>query len=900
MTLSDRGAYGGVIGCLMRKPSLLLEYPDLASSDFDFRPARVCFGAIKKLFEMNAKELIPIEVDQEIERNGGAALQVYKDEGGLDFLKNSYEFAQLGNFEISYTIVKKNALLRKLQKANYDISEFYVDEKKMMNPIREAEIIQHLRESSIEDILNSVEKKYSEIRNEFLHGGRVKGDPAEGIYELIEDLKKSPSIGPNLEGQIFSTVCRGARDGCFYLKSASTSAGKAIPNYTIIPMADGSFKRVQDIEVGDYLIGDDGKPTKVIARYPQPEPKEIYEVVLADGRIAECCEDHLWQYSYAGHAKRSTRVESAKDILKRAEKLTFKAGKAFRFRIPLNQPVQYKEKELYPSPYAMGALIGDGSFRYSSSQKALSFSSAEEELVAHVAKELGYTYQKNNANNYSWTFREHKKSYAAPDRQNVWVEEILIKYPELWQTKSEDKFIPEDYLISSVEQRMELLRGLLDTDGSIDSHENVRFTTISKKLKDDVIQLCHSLGFITNVSEDRRPNKYPATGVCYTIGIKVKAEIKPSLFSLTRKVAAASQAIQARNRHEAVEEIAIVDIRPTGRFTDMTCFTVDNTSHLFLMNDFIVTHNTRTSVFDACRLCYPKRWSWREKKFIEELDVYGEVRQPRKVLFIVTEMDKEEIQTIMLAYLSGVDEDHILRGQYEFGEETRVQYAASIIEEYRGYFIVEAISDPNLQNVEATIRKYATVDEVKYVFFDYIHSTASMIGQFARNNVREDVILMLLANQLKQLAKDYNLFIFSATQVNAGAMGNDEMMFMDEKTIRGAKSIADKADVGYVMTRLSGKGWNSVLPQLRVAAREGIISQDFIDNPPTHILDIYKMRRGRYKMVRIWTRLHLGTGEREDLFITNAENQPIKEPLELFTIVERPFEIRSQEVDDSF
>lgn len=152
---------------------------------------------------------------------------------------------------------------------------------------------------------------------------------------------------------------------------------------------------------------------------------------------------------------------------------------------------------------------------------------------------------------------------------------------------------------------------------------------------------------------------------------------------------------------------------------------------------------------------------------------------------------------------------------------------------------------------------------------------------------------MLMANQLKQVAKDYNIFIFSATQVNALAMGEDEeMRFKDEKSIRGSKAVADKADVGYVMTRITDKGWNSILPGLRVAVREGTIAPDILDNRPTHILDIYKMRRGRYKMVRIWTRLHLGTGEREDLFITTAENQPINEPIDLFaSSSERPITV---------
>ena len=518
MTLSDSMAYRQVIGCLMYKPLLFLEYPDIQAQDFDFRPAKVCLFAIKKLYEAGAVELSPLEVDQEIERSGAAAAQVYKAENGLNFLKDSYEYAQLSNFKLYYDRLKKYSLLRKLQKAHYDISEYYIDDKDVKDPLYEAKIIEKLEKASLEEILNSVEKGYSEIRNEFLNGGRTQGDPAEGLETLIEELRKSPSIGPSLEGKIFSSVCRGARSGCFFLKSSSTSGGKS-----------------------------------------------------------------------------------------------------------------------------------------------------------------------------------------------------------------------------------------------------------------------------------------------------------------------------------------------------------------------------RTSIFDACHIAYPKRWSHEKNAFIEEIDAKGDPREPRKVLFIVTEMDKEELQTIMLAYLSGVDEDSILTGKYELGELTRVKQAAKIIEEYSGYFIIEEISDPNLQNVEATIRKYATVDEVEYVFFDYIHSTASMINQFSKNNVREDVILMMMANQLKQLAKDYGLFIFSATQVNALAMGDEEMEFKDEKSIRGAKSIADKADMGYVMTRVSEKGWQSIVPTLKQAAREGTISQEFIDNPPTHVLDIYKMRRGRYKMIRIWTRIHLGTGERKDLFITTADNQPITEPIDLFS-----------------
>lgn len=107
-----------------------------------------------------------------------------------------------------------------------------------------------------------------------------------------------------------------------------------------------------------------------------------------------------------------------------------------------------------------------------------------------------------------------------------------------------------------------------------------------------------------------------------------------------------------------------------------------------------------------------------------------------------------------------------------------------------------------------------------------------------------------------------------------------------------AKSIADKVDAGFVMTRVSEKMWNSMIPKLKTAVNQHIISSDiinFADLRPTHVLDIYKMRRGRYKNVRIWTRLHLGTGERLDLFMTTADNELISTPIDTYnTMIEEP------------
>ena len=281
---------------------------------------------------------------------------------------------------------------------------------------------------------------------------------------------------------------------------------------------------------------------------------------------------------------------------------------------------------------------------------------------------------------------------------------------------------------------------------------------------------------------------------------------------------------------------------------------------------------SRLAVFDAVKISFPIKWSFEENSFIIEVDSEGKPRQPRSTLFITTEMDREEILSIVLSNLSGVNEDHIITGRYDFGEEERVEFAIKIIEKYRDYFFVDSITDPDLTNVEAMVKKYVTFNNVSFVFFDYIFTSPALINQFSSSKIREDVALGMLSNQLKQLAKDYNIFVSSSTQVNAKAKEEEE--FKDESCIRGARSVADKIDCGAVMTRVSEKDLNRLI----ASAKASNISINLQKKIPTHIFDIYKMRRGKYKNIRIWSSIDLGTGEREDLFVTTIDGDLIQIP----------------------
>ena len=291
---------------------------------------------------------------------------------------------------------------------------------------------------------------------------------------------------------------------------------------------------------------------------------------------------------------------------------------------------------------------------------------------------IASNYKKNSEKNYSWTFK-FKNSFAK--RKNLWVEEALSDFPELWNKKSEDKFIPQEYLYGSVEQRTELLSGLLDTDGHIDEKGRISYSTISEKLKNQIIVLCESLGFVAKVIVDKRKDKY-TTEKCYIISILCPKNKKRELFKLNRKKEIAEN-YSCSGKKELRRDIdTIVKIEKTGIYVSMTCFTVDSKDSLFLMNNCIVTHNTRMAVGDACNLAFPVYYDWNSNCWCRK-------EHCEKVLFITTELDKEEIQTLILSWVSGVNEEKILLGTYTFSEEAIVDKAIELINEYSENFIVE-------------------------------------------------------------------------------------------------------------------------------------------------------------------------------------------------------------------
>lgn len=849
-----------VIGCVYLNPSLIEQSDKYSFSLDDFTEDfhKTIFGSIYNLFQLGARQ-IDVSTIEEFLSTRPKNYGIYKANNGAKWLDQVSKMAQPSAFTYYYNRMKKFTLLRMYDDVGLDISDLY-DVDNVFDVKKKQKQEEWLDNTSLSDIADSIDDKIIQIKLKYANiTEKDFHQAAEGIDDLIESLKTRPEVGSPLYGSLINTVTRGARLGKFYLRSMPSGTGKALPNDTLIPTPDG-WRKVGNIKPGDYLFGQNGRPTKVLAIHPQSESKQVWEVVFKDGRTVKCCKDHLWEYRYNRRNPNSLRVESTEEIYKRALKETFKEqGKgAYKFAVKVNSPVAYPEKELFVDPYVMGVLLGDGSFRYQDSQKCITFSSETDEIPNKIAALLGddIIAIKNSDFNYTYRFKS-KKDF----KHNIWVEEIFKNYPSLWNLKSEDKFIPSEYLLGSIEQRLKLLQGLMDTDGSIDEKGRVSYFTISSKLKDNIVELCRSLGMITSVTLDKRKEKYTATQCCFKISVQCKKSIKPYLFTLKRKKDIAEAAVKDGRREEKKEFLPIIDIRKTNEYTDMTCFTVDNKDHLFLTNDFIVTHNTRMMVADACNMACDTLYDKTEDKWVK-----NGVKESS--LYITTEQRLDEVQTAMLAFLAEVDEEHILTGRYEDDEEERILYAANVLK--NSPLHIKYLPDFSLQDIENTI-KFAVHDwNIKYVFFDYLHSSMKILSEVSSKakvaNLREDNVLFMISTRLKDLCNEYGVFIMTSTQLNGGWTDAD---VYDQNLLRGSKAVADRVDVGMIGLDTTERDKEALVD---------IVSRLGIEMPEMKI-SVYKNRRGRWKGILLWCKADRSTCRINPIFVTNYNYEllPIEE-----------------------
>lgn len=346
--------------------------------------------------------------------------------------------------------------------------------------------------------------------------------------------------------------------------------GKASDDEAVIPTPAG-FKKVKDIQKDDYLFDRKGNPTKVLAVYKHTN-KKAYRVTLKDGRSFICCDEHIIPYYGYSDAKTISN-KTLGDMLGDYKITTSQGYTKYKYRIPKNEPVQWGSNDHIIPPYAMGILIGDGFLRGTS----LSISNNEPDVVYKLADVLNIPHSniRHPKNNYTWAYTNHNNAKIVRDE---------LRRLKLWGKGSREKFIPDSYLIDSPANQRELLKGLIDSDGCVNiSHKGAihyTYSTMNQHLAEQIQSLCLSLGYGVSV------NPYVYEDELHDISIRI----------FTDEVIASSEKHLSKldkGSYKSIQDkmTPIIDIQEVPP-RNMTCFTVDNDEHLYLINDYIVTHNT--------------------------------------------------------------------------------------------------------------------------------------------------------------------------------------------------------------------------------------------------------------------------------------------------------------------
>lgn len=263
---------------------------------------------------------------------------------------------------------------------------------------------------------------------------------------------------------------------------------------------------------------------------------------------------------------------------------------------------------------------------------------------------------------------------------------------------------------------------------------------------------------------------------------------------------------------------------------------------------------TRSLMADACYLAFPIRYNWNLMKW--ELEGFNE-----KVLIVITEQEVDEIQKMALAYLTGINESVFKRGQTTEKQKEVIKQAIKIFEIFKDNFLVIRVPNPSISLIKQLLREQVALHDIRYVFYDYIFISPSLLGEFKGMSLRNDEILLMFSDALKQLAVELDIFIMSSTQVNANADKTNEIR--NEASLAGSRAVINKADMGCIMARPSKE-------ELKL-----LESYDLSTKLPDIVTDIYKVRGGEWTQVRIWSVMNLGTLRKEDLYVTDSRMDSI-------------------------
>lgn len=433
--------------------------------------------------------------------------------------------------------------------------------------------------------LNEINAKLADIARNY------KFDPLEFVHRMYpwgyEELSDSP--GPRawqseLLGELKEHLSNPETRYTPFKEAVASGhgIGKVISNQVVIDTPIGK-RKWEDLRIGDMVWGRNGKSTLITAKFPHTN-WNFYKIKFSDGTETFAGLEHKWEVTTRADRDKGNapKVVTTEEMINNIHR---------KYQIPLTSAVEYVEQRTITHPYIMGYILGNGSLRTPSAVKVSCY---DPELYEYMELLLpGGLKFRGSDEGYMHISANESRDNDGVGGKNLILNEMMDL--GLHGKYGVEKFIPDIFKYNSVKNRIHLLRGLMDSDGTISSRigdnnrrgYKVQFSTSSIKLRDDIIWLVRSLGGVANYSiDDRRDCGYGATNDNYEIHINLPNHINP--FYLPRKAGLYDDYVGTVKR-EPIKTVVSIEYDHTG---DGHCITVDADDHLYLANDFIVTHNS--------------------------------------------------------------------------------------------------------------------------------------------------------------------------------------------------------------------------------------------------------------------------------------------------------------------
>ncbi len=402
----------------------------------------------------------------------------------------------------------------------------------------------------------------------------------------------------------------------FCLIGGSRFGGKVMPFDAEIKTPFGN-KTHGCIEEGDIILNPEGYRQSVKKVYPHKD-WDFYKIEFEDGSSCEAGLEHLW-VAWKGHQPNKTERRLKKGGVYREDQNLFPVRakvlttkelmgwleKGYKTKIPVTKPVIYETQyKIDIDPYLLGYLLGDGCLSQCLSKNILRITrDPSDNEIDKALLELGYKFTTHTEIDVHINH--------SPEKENILKS---LRKLGLAGTYSNTKFLPEKYKFISLEERENLLQGLMDSDGYISKEGKLYYDTTSKVLAQDIKDLVQSLGGLATITS--KQGSYKKEGVrtfckeVYKLYIRLPYEIKP--FRLERKL--------SRLKDRGKRLFRVVKSITFSRTCDGACIGVDNPNRLYLTDDFIVTHNTELiSMMDLLFAHDPKYRSIKFRRSYDEI-----------------------------------------------------------------------------------------------------------------------------------------------------------------------------------------------------------------------------------------------------------------------------------------